>query len=363
MIPAGIYPWARAFLFRLEPECAHDLCLKLLSGGNKLGLLRPSAPGLPGAPVRVMGLEFPNPVGMAAGFDKDGTCMEALSGLGFGFVEVGTVTPRPQPGNPGPRLFRLEAQQALINRMGFNNQGVEALASRLKKVDARVLVGVNIGKNKDTPLELAHEDYLVCLRKVYFRADYVTVNLSSPNTPGLRKLQFGSSLTRLLDLLKEEQGRLSREYGRYVPIAVKLAPDMDDDALCTLASQLVAADMDALVATNTTLTRPGVDSKEAGGLSGRPLGALSTSRIQVLAAALAGRLPIIGVGGIMTADDAVEKMRAGASLVQLYSGFVFQGPELVVQVARALAREGEAGVRQAGQEPVVPGAAGRPHSL
>lgn len=339
MIPAGIHALTRALLFRLDPEPAHALCLRLLGTGQQLGLLRPSGRSTPQVPVRVMGLDFPNPVGMAAGFDKDGTCLAALAGLGFGFVEVGTVTPRPQPGNPSPRLFRLEDQQALINRMGFNNQGVEALVGRLRTHSARVPVGVNIGKNKDTPLEQAHEDYLFCLRKVYAHADYVTVNLSSPNTPGLRQLQFGTALQRLLESLKKTQDDLHHQQGRYVPIAVKLAPDLDDDSLYALAGQLEEAGMDAVMATNTTLTRTGVDSKEQGGLSGRPLTALSTQKIRVLAEALSGRLPIIGVGGIMEASDAVEKIRAGASLVQLYTGFVYQGPELVTRVARALAKE------------------------
>ncbi len=338
-----MYQLVRSLLFRLNPETAHDVTMDLLGAGERLGLIKPLVRPVPDRPVRVMGLTFPNPVGLAAGLDKDGECINAFGRLGFGFVEVGTVTPLGQPGNPKPRLFRLVGHEAIINRMGFNNKGVDHLVSHLEKAKTKAVIGVNIGKNKDTPVEKANDDYIACLRKVYPWAGYVAVNLSSPNTPGLRELQFGEHLTSLLKALKNEQNTLAKEYDRYVPIAIKLAPDMADDELREIAGQLVAHGIDGVIATNTTLERDAVagheHADEQGGLSGRPLTALSTDKIRVLAEAVAGKIPVIGVGGIMNAADAVEKIRAGASLVQIYTGFIYKGTELIAEVAEAAGAE------------------------
>ena len=338
-----MYQLARSFLFRLNPETAHDLTLDLLGAGQRLGLLKRFVRRVPVAPVRVMGIDFPNPVGLAAGMDKNGECIDALASLGFGFIEVGTVTPLSQPGNPGPRLFRLVEHEAIINRMGFNNHGVDQLVANLRKSHANAVIGVNIGKNKATPVERANDDYLACLRKVYPWAGYIAVNLSSPNTPGLRELQFGEHLKSLLNALKAEQSRLAEKYEHYVPIAIKLAPDMSDDELRDIAKELLASGMDGVIATNTTLERDAVashpDSTEQGGLSGAPLTFLATGKIRVLAEALDGKLPIIGVGGIMSAGDAAEKVQAGASLVQLYTGFIYRGPDLISEVSEAVSVE------------------------
>ncbi len=332
------YPLARSLLFRLDPETSHDLTLGLLGRlGEAAALL---APAVPRRPRVVMGIEFPNPVGLAAGLDKNGVAIEALGALGFGFVEVGTVTPRPQPGNPRPRLFRLPEAEALINRFGFNNQGVDALVERLHASRYRGVLGINIGKNKDTPNERALDDYLHCLRKVYRYAGYVTVNISSPNTPGLRDLQYGEDLDRLLGTLKEAQARLAAEHGRYVPLALKIAPDIADDDVAVIAAALTRAQMDGVIATNTTLSRAGVEkcahAAETGGLSGAPLNARSTDVIRLLARALDGALPVIGVGGIGSGADARAKTDAGASLVQLYSGFIYRGPALICEAVEAI---------------------------
>ena len=335
-----MYKLARSLLFRLTPEIAHDLTMDLLGAGQRLGLIKRIVRPVPSAPVKVMGLEFPNPVGLAAGLDKDGQCIDAFGNLGFGFVEVGTVTPLGQPGNPKPRMFRLVENKALINRMGFNNKGVDNMVANLRKATAKVVIGVNIGKNKATPVDKANDDYVACLRKVYPWAGYVAVNLSSPNTPGLRELQFGEHLASLLKALKDEQARLSEQHGRYVPIAIKLAPDMSDDELREIAGQLVAFGMDGVIATNTTLERDAVAghefASEQGGLSGKPLTGLATDKIRVLAEALDGKIPVIGVGGIMSAADAVEKVKAGASLVQVYTGFIYRGPELIAEASEAV---------------------------
>ncbi len=338
-----MYRLARSLLFCFNPETAHDMTMKLLGGGGRLGLVKQFAGTVPNYPVRVMGLDFPNAVGLAAGLDKDGESIDGFGQLGFGFVEVGTVTPVAQPGNPQPRLFRLVENKAIINRMGFNNKGVDNLVANLKKSRTRAIIGVNIGKNKDTPLECAGDDYISCLRAVYPWAGYVAVNLSSPNTPGLRELQFGEHLDTLLSSLKREQGVLTREHGRYVPIAIKLAPDTSDEELTIIAKQIVEHEMDAIIATNTTLERDQVDGHphgdEQGGLSGAPLRDLSTAKIRVLAQAVNKAIPIIGVGGIMCAADAIDKIRAGASLVQLYTGFIYGGPGLVHDVAEAVGEE------------------------
>jgi dihydroorotate dehydrogenase len=338
MRPDALYALARKPLFHLDAETAHKVTIELLSrfpraAGMLAGRIRP-------APRRVMGLDFPNPVGLAAGLDKNGECISAWGALGFGFVEVGTVTPRAQPGNPKPRLFRLEAQQALINRLGFNNEGVDALVARVRSARYRGILGINIGKNFDTPLGRSAEDYLHCLDKVYPVASYVAVNISSPNTEGLRELQKGEALHGLLAQLKQAQSRLSDRYGRYVPLAVKVAPDMDEPQLRIVADALKRHRMDAVIATNTTITRPGLESvplaRQTGGLSGAPLCARSTEVIRSLHRQLAGELPIIGLGGILSGTDAAAKRAAGAELVQIYTGFIYRGPALIRECVDAL---------------------------
>ncbi len=336
-----IYPLARSLLFRLEPETAHGISLRALELVARGPLRGRLAAGIAPAPRRVMGLDFPNPVGLAAGLDKDGDHIDALAALGFGFIEVGTVTPRPQPGNPRPRLFRLTRAGALINRMGFNNRGVEHLLARVRGARYRGVLGINIGKNRDTPVEDAAADYLACLEAVYPHAGYVTVNVSSPNTPGLRDLQYGDALHRLLETLKAAQTRLAAEHGRHVPLALKLAPDLADEDIPVVARALLDQGMDGVIATNTTAARPGVKglphADEAGGLSGSPLAPRATAVVAALAETLGDRLPIIGVGGIMSGSDARARVAAGASLVQLYTGLVYRGPALVGEITRALA--------------------------
>jgi dihydroorotate dehydrogenase len=287
-----------------------------------------------------MGIEFPNPVGLAAGFDKDGHCMDALLALGFGFIEVGTVTPRPQPGNPRPRLFRLTESAALINRLGFNNRGVGELLTRIQRSPPHGVLGINIGKNRDTPLARAVDDYRAALQQVYQVADYVTVNISSPNTPELRRLQFGDALELLLKALKAEQARLCDQHGRYVPLAVKVAPELSADDISSLAGSFCRQGVDGVIATNTTTTRPGLAStalsREQGGLSGAPLGQRSTRVLRGLVQSLQGEIPVIAVGGVMSADDALERFRIGADLVQIYTGLVFRGPTLIREITRAV---------------------------
>ncbi|MDI3323493.1 quinone-dependent dihydroorotate dehydrogenase [Pontibacterium granulatum] len=335
-----LYPLARSLMFRFDPETSHEVALRSMNLAADLGLNKLLGATEVSDPVEVMGLSFPNRVGLAAGLDKNGIAVDGLAAMGFGFVEVGTVTPRPQAGNPKPRLFRLPEQTAIINRMGFNNDGVDQLLKNLQNSTYKGILGINIGKNKDTPNEKANDDYLYCMRKVYDRASYITVNVSSPNTPGLRTLQYGESLNSLLDALKTEQVRQARLHDRYVPIAVKIAPDMTEEELELVASSLKAYEMDAVIATNTTLSREGVENspfaKEAGGLSGAPVRNKSTRAIRVLANALDGALPIIGVGGITEGFDAAEKIEAGATLVQIYSGFIYHGPQLVADAANAI---------------------------
>jgi dihydroorotate dehydrogenase len=331
-----IWELARAALFRLDPETAHDVTLGLLD--TCAPLFAHSAPAV--APMQLMGLTFPNRVGLAAGLDKNGAHIDALARLGFGFLEVGTVTPRPQPGNPRPRLFRLPRAQAVINRMGFNNLGVDRLVHNVQSARYRGILGINIGKNFDTPIERAASDYLTCMRKAYPLASYLTINISSPNTKNLRRLQETDELDRLLAALKAEQSKLADEHGRYVPIALKIAPDLTPEQLDSIADLLLAHRIDAVVATNTTLSREGVEglvhAEETGGLSGAPLAARSTQVVRQLAEKLKGSIPIIGVGGIMRAEDAAQKLAAGASLVQLYTGLVFAGPRLVRDCVRRL---------------------------
>ncbi|MFG0806769.1 quinone-dependent dihydroorotate dehydrogenase [Pseudomonas fluvialis] len=336
-----MYTLARDLLFKLAPETSHDLSIDLIGAGGRLGLngLLCKAPA--SLPVRVMGLEFANPVGLAAGLDKNGDAIDGFAQLGFGFIEIGTVTPRAQLGNPKPRLFRLPEAQGIINRMGFNNLGVDHLLARVQAARYRGVLGINIGKNFDTPVERAVDDYLIGLDKVYAHASYVTVNVSSPNTPGLRSLQFGDSLRQLLEALRQRQEDLAVVHGKRVPLAIKIAPDMTDEETVDVARALLDTGMDAVIATNTTLSREGVEglqyADEAGGLSGAPVRDKSTHTVRVLAGELQGRLPIIAVGGITEGQHAADKIAAGASLVQIYSGFIYQGPALIRQAVDAIA--------------------------
>jgi dihydroorotate dehydrogenase len=335
-----LYSLLRPALFSLDPEDAHGFTLAGIDAAYALGLLK-LLPHAAGKPVHVMGLDFPNAVGLAAGLDKDGAHINALGALGFGFVEIGTVTPRPQPGNPKPRLFRLREAEAIINRMGFNNLGVDNLVRNVTASGFKGVLGINIGKNKDTPNERAVDDYLACLDKVYAHASYVTVNISSPNTQNLRELQKDEALDALLSAIKLRQSELAQRHGKYVPIALKIAPDLDDTQIAAIAALLMMHRMDAVIATNTTLARDAVAglpyADEAGGLSGAPVRAASTRVIRALAHHLKGEVPIIGVGGILSGADAQEKIEAGASLVQLYSGLIYRGPELVRECVERLA--------------------------
>lgn len=334
-----LYCLVRPLLFSLDPETAHELTIAALAhGGGVLNLTLPSAP--PCTPRTVMGLTFPNPVGLAAGLDKNGAAIDGMAALGFGFVEVGTVTPRPQPGNAKPRIFRLPEAQGLINRLGFNNEGVDALIANVQRARYKGILGINIGKNFNTPIESAADDYLVCLRKVYPHASYVTVNISSPNTQNLRALQGADELDALLGTLKAEQAKLADSHGKYVPLALKIAPDLEDTQIAEIAERLMRHKIDGVIATNTTLSREGVaqlpHGNETGGLSGAPVREKSTAVIRKLASHLQGALPIIGVGGIVTGADAQEKLDAGASLVQIYTGMIYRGPELVSECIRAV---------------------------
>ncbi|MCX7193965.1 MAG: quinone-dependent dihydroorotate dehydrogenase [Proteobacteria bacterium] len=335
-----MYSLLRQALFQLDPETAHHLTLDSLNVAYSLGLSRLTAPSVPADPRTVMGLTFPNPVGLAAGLDKNGDCINGLAALGFGSIEIGTITPLPQPGNPKPRLFRLPEAAGIINRMGFNNEGVDALIANVQRADFKGILGINIGKNAVTPIENAADDYLICLRKVYAHASYITVNISSPNTKNLRQLQDEAALNDLLSQLKTEQQKLADMHGKYVPIALKIAPDMEGEQIEQIARLLMQHRIDGVIATNTTLSREGVENlphgSEAGGLSGAPVKDKSTYVIRQLAAILQGALPIIGVGGILSGADAVEKVAAGASLVQIYSGLIYKGPTLVAECAAAI---------------------------
>jgi dihydroorotate dehydrogenase len=332
-----LYALARPLLFRLDPELAHELTLGLTDAPLRLGLLR--APRVPGVPVRAMGLEFPNAVGLAAGLDKDAAHVDALARLGFGFLEVGTVTPRPQPGNLRPRLFRLPRAEALINRMGFNNAGLEAFMDNLSRARWRGILGINIGKNADTPIERAADDYAACLERVYARASYVTINVSSPNTKDLRELQHDAALDALLSRLAALRERLAERHGRRVPLALKVSPDLEPAQVQGIADAVRRHGVDGVIATNTSVSRAGVEglphAGEAGGLSGAPIRARATATLAALAAALKGEAALIGVGGILRGAHAVEKLDAGASLVQLYTGLVYRGPELVAECISA----------------------------
>ncbi|MEN9783399.1 MAG: hypothetical protein RJA24_742 [Pseudomonadota bacterium] len=335
-----MYTLLRPLLFSLDAETAHHLTLESLQLAARAGALRPCVASVPPAPRRVMGIDFPNPVGLAAGLDKNGDYIDALAALGFGFIEIGTITPRPQPGNPRPRMFRLSQAQAVINRMGFNNNGVDALLANVQRARYRGILGINIGKNFDTPIERAADDYLICLRKVYSSASYVTVNISSPNTKNLRQLQQSDELGQLLGALKNERERLADQHGRRVPLALKIAPDLDENQIAVIADLLVAHGIDAVIATNTTLARDAVvhlpHGAEAGGLSGAPLTAQAQAVTVQLVEKLGGAVPVIGVGGIMNGSDAAARIKAGASLVQLYSGLVYAGPALVGDCVNAI---------------------------
>ncbi|MCE2999931.1 MAG: quinone-dependent dihydroorotate dehydrogenase [Betaproteobacteria bacterium] len=334
-----MYALLRPLLFSLDAETAHHLALKSLRLAAHSGALALCGNAPAAQPRRVMGIDFPNAVGLAAGMDKNGEYIDALAALGFGFLEIGTVTPRPQPGNPRPRMFRLPQARAVINRMGFNNLGVDALLANVGRTRFRGVLGINIGKNFDTPIERAADDYLICLRKVYTHASYVTVNISSPNTKNLRQLQQSDELGALLGALEAERERLADRHGRRVPLALKIAPDLDDAQIAVIAELLVRHGIDAVIATNTTLSRTAVAAlphgNEAGGLSGAPLTAAAQEVTRKLATALAGALPVIGVGGIMCGADAQARMTAGASLIQIYSGLVYAGPALVGDCVRA----------------------------
>lgn len=334
------YPLLRPLLFALEAEAAHRLTLGSLNALHCVGLANMLAPQPASCARNVMGIRFPNPVGLAAGLDKNGEYIDALAAMGFGFIEIGTVTPRPQPGNPRPRVFRIAEKQAVINRLGFNNDGVERVTANVRRANYRGVLGINIGKNFDTPIERAVDDYRYCLDKVYPLASYVAVNVSSPNTEKLRQLQESAELENLLGTLKAEQRRLAHQHGKYVPLALKIAPDLDAAQVSAIAGLVRKHAIDAVIATNTTIARDGVaglaNSTEAGGLSGAPLTHRSTAIIRQLNGALGGSVPIIGVGGIMSGADATQKIAAGASLVQLHTGLIYRGPALVAECTSEL---------------------------
>ncbi|QTO53077.1 quinone-dependent dihydroorotate dehydrogenase [Duffyella gerundensis] len=334
------YPLVRKALFKLDAERAHELTfqqLRFISGTPLEMMIRQQVAS---RPVKCMGLTFKNGLGLAAGLDKNGECINAFAAMGFGFIEVGTVTPRPQAGNDKPRMFRLPEAEGIINRMGFNNLGVDHLVENVKKARFDGILGINIGKNKDTAVENGKDDYLICMEKVYAHAGYIAINISSPNTPGLRTLQYGEALDELLAAIKAKQGELEKRHLKYVPVAVKIAPDLSEEELVQIADSLVRHGIDGVIATNTTLDRSLVSglkfSEEAGGLSGRPVQSRSTEVIRRLAIELNGRLPIIGVGGIDSLTSAREKIAAGATLVQIYSGFIYKGPPLIKEIVNHL---------------------------
>lgn len=327
-------------LLQCEPERAHNLAIDFFRRTQNTPLKQLYRVKTVHKPVTVAGVTFDNPVGLAAGLDKNGECIDAFAAMGFGFVEVGTVTPRPQEGNPKPRLFRLPEKQAIINRMGFNNKGVDHLIEHVKRAKFKGAIGINIGKNKDTADANALEDYLICLNKVYPYASYITVNISSPNTPGLRNLQYGEALDNLLRGLKKAQQKLCDTHGKYVPLFIKIAPDLEDLEIESIARSLLSSEMDGVIATNTTLSRNEVQglphAEESGGLSGSVLTQKSQQVTQKLVAALDRAIPVIGVGGIDSPQTAIDRLNAGASLVQVYSAFIYQGPDLIHRIAKAL---------------------------
>lgn len=334
------YPFVRKALFQLDAERAHELTLQQLHRVTGTPLMHLVRQTLPFKPVNCMGLTFKNALGLAAGLDKNGECIDAFGAMGFGSIEIGTVTPRAQPGNDKPRMFRVLQAEGIINRMGFNNLGVDNLVENVKKSHFDGVLGINIGKNKDTPVELGKDDYLTCMDKIYAWAGYITVNISSPNTPGLRTLQYGEALDDLLAAVKHKQKELEMLHHKYVPVAVKIAPDLSEEELIQIADSLVRHNIDGVIATNTTLDRSLVaglkHADEAGGLSGRPVQMRSTEIIRRLSQELQGKLPIIGVGGIDSLVSAREKVAAGATLVQIYSGFIYRGPSLIKEIVTHL---------------------------
>ncbi|WP_333876596.1 quinone-dependent dihydroorotate dehydrogenase [Methylobacter sp.] len=336
----NLYPLLRPLLFSLAPETAHEVTLKLLNTVYISGLSKLIYPEIDNKPINLMGLDFKNPIGLAAGLDKNGDYINALAALGFGFVEIGTVTPRPQPGNPKPRLFRLPEHQAIINRMGFNNLGIDHLLAQVKQSDYSGILGINIGKNFDTPIENAADDYLIGLRKAYTSASYITINISSPNTKNLRQLQQGDEIKSLISSLKEEQLKLQQGHSKYTPLALKIAPDLTAEEIAHIAGLLLEFEIDGVIATNTTIARDLIAghplANEAGGLSGAPVKQQSTFVVRELAAKLNGKIPIIAAGGILSAADAREKLEAGASLVQIYSGLIYRGPQLISDIVQSL---------------------------
>lgn len=331
---------AQKLLLKCEPETSHDLAINWLKRTQHTPLKWMYSNETVSKPIKVAGITFANPVGLAAGLDKNGECIDAFAAMGFGFIEVGTVTPRPQAGNPKPRLFRIAEKQAIINRMGFNNKGVDHLVQNVKNARYKGVIGINIGKNKDTDDAKALDDYLICLNKVYPYASYVTVNISSPNTPGLRNLQYGAALDALLAGLKQAQEKLCQTHGRYVPLFIKIAPDLSDAEIDSIAKSLIASGMDGVIATNTTLSRAAVEglphAQEAGGLSGAVMTQMACEVTRKLSQALDRAIPIIGVGGIDNSKAAQDRLDAGASLIQVYSAFIYQGPALVRQIAKAI---------------------------
>ncbi|MEG0481980.1 MAG: quinone-dependent dihydroorotate dehydrogenase [Acinetobacter sp.] len=332
-----LYSLARPLLFSLAPERAHELTLSMLKSAHKMGAIRHPVIA---KPVTCMGIKFPNPVGLAAGLDKNGAYIDALAALGFGFIEIGTITPKPQEGNPKPRLFRIPQAKAIINRMGFNNDGVDQLVENVKASKFKGILGINIGKNASTDVDDAVSDYLICLEKVYNYASYITVNISSPNTKNLRSLQSGHALTELLETLKKRQLELAEEHQHYVPLVLKVAPDLEQSDIQFIASQLIQFKIDGLIVTNTTLSREGVEGlafgDEAGGLSGAPVFEKSTACLAEFSKQLKGEVPLIGVGGILAGEHAVAKQQAGAALVQIYSGMIYTGPTLIQDCVNAM---------------------------
>lgn len=331
------YLLARRLLFKLAPETSHHLTLTALQQFSRLGALNPLHQTLPANPVTVLGLKFPNPIGLAAGLDKNAECIEGLGALGFGFIEIGTLTPLSQPGNPQPRLFRLPQAEALINRMGFNNKGIDYAINQIQKSAYQGILGINIGKNRDTPVDTALDDYKIGLHKAYVHADYITVNISSPNTPGLRQLQEAEQLTTLLSGLSQARSQLEQSHQKTVPIAIKIAPDCTIELLKQITDLSITYGMNAIIATNTTSTRTGVeglpDADQQGGLSGAPLFEKSLSTVSHLNDLLKGEIAIIGCGGITTKQRATAMLSAGASLLQVYSGLIYQGPALLKKIS------------------------------
>jgi dihydroorotate dehydrogenase len=335
-----MYSLIQKFLFTQDAEWSHDFTINWLRRTQSNVLNYAYKQNLVEKPVEVFGLTFKNPVGLAAGLDKNGECIDAFAAMGFGFIEIGTVTPKPQQGNDKPRMFRLPAGQAIINRMGFNNKGVDNLIDNVKQAKYTGILGINIGKNKQTPEAEALNDYLICLRKVYNYASYITVNISSPNTPGLRNLQHGQVLDALLAGLKSEQKLLQAQYSKYVPILVKIAPDLTDQEIVDMSNSLIKAGIDGVIATNTTLDRTEVFGQqyatEAGGLSGAVLTAKSQLFTEKLAKEIAGRIPVVGVGGIHSAETAKARIKAGSSLIQVYSSLIFQGPKVIKEIVNGI---------------------------